>query len=102
MCIFRNKRVRKRRIFIWKEDSRDGYIIKRCAAKVSGVQCVWGVFFFINVSIGGVNKVPLIHLIDNAKAALGLPAGYVLVMVISLLVLASSGSGGGLPILPPL
>ena len=63
---------------------------------------VFGVFFFfINVSIGGVSKVPLIHLIDNAKAALGLPAGYVLVMVISLLVLACS-IWGGLPILPPL
>lgn len=48
------------------------------------------VFFFININIGGVSKVPLIHLIDNLKALLGLPAGYVLVMVISLLVLACS------------
>lgn len=47
-------------------------------------------FFFINVNIGGAKKVPLIHLIDGLKAALGLPAGRVLVMIITLLVLAAS------------
>jgi len=65
--------------------SSNGALLKFLVFSVFGV-----FFFFINVSIGGVSKVPLIHLIDNAKAALGLPAGYVLVMVISLLVLACS------------
>lgn len=48
------------------------------------------VFFFVNITIDGASKVPLIHLIDNLKAMLGLPAGYWLVTVISLLVLACS------------
>lgn len=65
--------------------SSNGALLKFLVFSVFGV-----FFFFINVSIGGVSKVPLIHLIDNAKAVLGLPAGYVLVMVISLLVLACS------------
>lgn len=52
------------------------------------------VFFFININIGGVNKVPLIHLIDNLKALLGLPAGRVLVMIVSILVLMANIWGG--------
>lgn len=65
--------------------STNGALIKFLVFSIFGV-----IFFFINVDIGGVSKVPLIHLIDNAKAVLGLPAGYVLVMIISLLVLGCS------------
>lgn len=48
------------------------------------------IFFFVNVTIGGVKKVPLIHLIDNLKAAIGLPAGRVIIMIITILVLIAS------------
>lgn len=52
---------------------------------------VFGVmFFFININIGGASKVPLIHLIDNLKTAIGLPAGQVIVMIITILVLGCS------------
>ena len=70
MCIFRNKRVRKKEdIYMEKTaatgKSSNGALLKFLVFSVFGV-----FFFFINVSIGGVSKVPLIHLIDNAKAAL--------------------------------
>ena len=45
--------------------SSNGALLKFLVFSVFGV-----FFFFINVSIGGVSKVPLIHLIDNAKAPL--------------------------------
>lgn len=45
------------------------------------------VFFFVNVDIGGVSKVPLIHVIDGLKELLGLSAGSILVMIITIGVL---------------
>lgn len=76
------------------EKANGSALIKFLIFSIFGV-----VFFFININIGGVSKVPLIHLIDNLKALLGLPAGYVLVMIISLLVLACSlwGRSQGAP-----
>lgn len=68
-----------------KEKNTNSALLKFLVFSTFGV-----IFFFINVKIGGVSKVPLIHLIDNAKAALGLPAGNVLVMIISLTVMACS------------
>lgn len=67
------------------EKAKRGTLIKFLVFSIIGV-----IFFFINVDIGGVKKVPLIHMIDNLKAAIGLPAGEVIVMVITILVLIAS------------
>lgn len=64
------------------EKSKSGSLLKFLVFSIFGV-----VFFFINVDIGGASKVPLIHLIDKLKELLGLPAGRVLVMIITIAVL---------------
>lgn len=67
------------------EKAKRGTLIKFLVFSIIGV-----IFFFINVNINGVRKVPLIHMIDNLKAAIGLPAGEVIIMVITILVLIAS------------
>lgn len=67
------------------QKAKTSTLIKFIVFSIIGV-----IFFFINVSIGGVKKVPLIHLIDNLKAVIGLPAGQVIIMIITILVLVSS------------
>lgn len=74
---------------IFMPNNRKATFIKFLIFSIFGV-----LFFFVNVNIGGVSKVPLIHLIDNVKAWLGLPAGRVLVMIITILVLLANIWGG--------